>query len=388
MKAVIAIDSLKGSLSSLEAGDAIRAGILLADKDAQVIVRPLADGGEGTAEALTLGLNGEFRDVSVSDPLGRRIICRYGIVRETKTAVMEIAAAAGLTLLKEQERCPLKATTYGVGEMIADAIYAGCRHFIIGLGGSATNDGGAGMLQALGFGLLDASGRQAERGAAGLKEICRITDEEVLPELRECDFRIACDVVSPLCGENGASVVFSPQKGATAAMAAAMDRWMASYAETVRAHVPDADPERPGTGAAGGLGFAFMTFLKARLESGAGIVLQETKLEEYIRDADLVVTGEGRLDAQTVMGKAPAGVAHLAKKYGRPVIAFSGAVTDDAVLCNKEGIDAFFPIIRKIISLDEATDKEHARVNMMMTSEQVFRLIHTILNLAESPVKK
>ena len=197
-------------------------------------------------------------------------------------------------------------------------------------------------------------------------------------ELKECDFRAACDVTNPLCGENGASAVFGPQKGADAEMVLSMDKWLRRYAEIVKEKYPEADPMQPGTGAAGGLGFAFRTFLKAELESGVRIVLEETHMEQYIQESDIVVTGEGKLDRQTVMGKAPIGVAHLAKKYNKPVIAFAGAAAEDAVLCNKEGIDAFFPIVREAITEKEAMKKENAYRNMVLTSEQVFRLIHAI----------
>ena len=348
MKAVVAIDSLKGSMSSLEAGDAIREGILRADPSAQVQVRPLADGGEGTVEALTLGIGGAMQTVKVTGPLGDMVQAQYGILNDGRTAIMEMSQAAGITLVSDHEKNPLKATTYGVGEMIIDAIRKGCRHFIFGLGGSVTNDGGIGMLQALGFGLLDGKGNQVPLGAEGLK--------------------------TPLCGEQGASAVYGPQKGADPTMIMQMDRWLLSYADLAAKTFPTADPDLAGAGAAGGLGFAFMTFTNAVLESGIRIVLEETHLEDYIKDADLVITGEGRLDAQTVMGKAPAGVADIARKYGKPVIAFAGSVTKDARACNEHGIDAFFPILRGVSTLQEAMDPENARQNMIDTVEQVMRL--------------
>ena len=223
MKIVVAIDSLKGSLSSLEAGEAMKDGILKAMADAEVWVSPLADGGEGTVEALTLGMQGRLETVTVTGPLGKLVEASYGIVREKHLAVLEMSAAAGITLVEEKDRNPLYTTTYGVGEMIKDAIQKGCRDFIIGIGGSATNDGGSGMLQALGFGLSDKYGAPIAFGAKGLKDIARITDENVLPELRECSFRIACDVTNPLCGEQGCSAVYGPQKGATQEMITEMD---------------------------------------------------------------------------------------------------------------------------------------------------------------------
>ena len=378
MKAVIAIDSLKGSLSSLEAGDAIREGILKAIPDAEVIVRPLADGGEGTVEALTIGMGGQIQTVTVTGPMGTPVDAQYGILHDGKTAVIEMSAAAGITLVETKDLNPMNATTFGVGEMIMDAIHKGCRHFIVGIGGSATNDGGVGMLQALGYGMLDSNGDQVAYGAKGLENLTSITDDTVTPLLKECDFRIACDVTNPLCGENGCSAIYGPQKGADPSMIMVMDKWLKKYAELAHEKYEHADRTYPGTGAAGGMGFAFLTFTNAVLESGISIVLKETRLEEYVRDADIVVTGEGRLDAQTVMGKAPVGVADIAKKYNKPVIAFSGVVTEDAVACNEHGIDAFFPILRRVQTVAEAMDPAAARQNMIDTSEQVFRLIKTV----------
>lgn len=379
MNIVIAVDSFKGSLSSLEAGASVREGILKAMPDAKVTVRPLADGGEGTVEALTLGMQGHMERAVVSDPLGRPIEAAYGILDNTKTGIIEISAAAGITLVTEQERNPLNTTTYGVGQMIRDAIGRGCRNFIVGIGGSATNDGGVGMLQALGYGFWDRDGLPVPPGAGGLRELVSITDDNVLPELSECRFKIACDVTNPLCGENGASAVYGPQKGATPEMVHQMDKWLNDYALLAAESFPKADKLQAGTGAAGGLGFAFLTFTNAVLESGVGMILEETALESYIREADLVITGEGRLDRQTAMGKAPGGVAALAKKHGKKVLAFSGCVTEDAVICNEHGIDAFFPIMRNAATLSEACDPENARKNMTSAVEQVFRLIQCYL---------
>ena len=381
MKVVVAIDSLKGSLSSLDAGNAIKEGILHAIPDADICVRPLADGGEGTVEALALGMNGKLQQVTVTGPLGTPVTCTYGILEETRTAIMEMSGAAGITLVPEQERNPLNTTTYGVGEVIKDAIAKGCRHFIVGIGGSATNDGGIGMLQALGYGMLDKNGLQVPLGAKGLKELVTITDEHVIPQLRECTFRVACDVTNPLCGEKGCSAIFGPQKGATPAMIPELDRWLSAYAALTADKYQTADAEYPGTGAAGGMGFAFLAYTNAVLESGIKIVLEETKLEDYVKDADIIVTGEGRLDGQTIFGKAPIGVARIAKKYDKLVLAFSGSATDDATVCNAHGIDAFFPILRKICTLQEAMDSANARANMIATAEQVFRLAGSVLRV-------
>lgn len=376
MKITIAIDSFKGSLSSLEAGEAISLGISRVYPDASITIRPLADGGEGTVEALALGMGGQLFTIPVTGPLGTPVDCQYGIVGQT-TAVIEMSGAAGLTQVPPEKRNPLHTTTYGVGEVILDAINRGCRSFLIGIGGSATNDGGAGMLQALGFRLLDKDGNQIPKGARGLAALASIDDSQVLPALAQCRFRIACDVTNPLCGPAGCSAVFGPQKGAGEAMISDMDQWLQSFAALARTVRPTADPEAPGTGAAGGLGFAFLTFTNASLESGIRIVLEETRLEEFTKDADLVITGEGRLDGQTVMGKAPIGVAKAAKKYGKPVLAFSGCVTEDAVACNAEGIDAFFPVLRTVVTLEEAMDKENARKNLAATAEQALRLWKT-----------
>jgi len=376
MKVVVAIDSLKGSLSSLEAGEAIKSGVLKAMPEAEVCVRPLADGGEGTVEALALGMGGELKTVEVTGPLGEKVNCLYGILEENKTAILEMSGAAGITLVSDEQRNPLHTTTYGVGEVIKDAIANGCRHFIVGIGGSATNDGGIGMLQALGYGMLDKDGNQVPFGAKGIKEIVTITDDQVIPELKECSFRIACDVTNPLCGERGCSAVYGPQKGATPEMVKEMDAWLSDYAKLVAEKYESADAEYPGTGAAGGMGFAFLAYTNAVLESGIKIILEETKLEDYVKDADIVITGEGRLDGQTAFGKAPIGVAKIAKKFDKTVLAFAGAVTKDAVVCNEHGIDAFFPILRRIQTLQEAMTPEIARDNMVTTVEQVFRLIN------------
>lgn len=371
MKVVIAIDSFKGSLSSVEAGNAIKAGILKA-KEAEVTIKPIADGGEGTVQALVNGMNGVLMSSVVTGPLGEKVNAAWGMLDtgDTKTAIIEMAAAAGIELVNKDSLNPLKTTTYGVGELINAAIEAGCKRFIIGIGGSATNDGGVGMLQALGYDFLDKAGNQIIHGAIGLSDLASISDCNVNPKLGDCTFRVACDVKNTLCGDNGCSKIYGPQKGATPEMIVDMDRWLAEYAR-----ISGGDMNYPGTGAAGGLGYAFRTFLKASLEPGIEIVLEETGLEEAMSDADIVVTGEGRMDFQTVMGKVPVGVARLAKKYHKKVIAFCGCATDDAGVCNEYGIDAYFPILRNTVSLEEALDKDNASFNLMCTAEQVFRLI-------------
>ena len=378
MRIVIAIDSLKGSLTSLEAGETMGEGVRRVYPDAEIQVSPLADGGEGTAEALTTGLKGGWQNVTVTGPLGEPVSASYGILPDGKTAVLEMAAAAGIILVEPEKRNPMKTTTYGVGEMIRDAIGKGCRHFIVGIGGSATNDGGIGMLQALGFGMLDARGEQVPFGGEGLSRLHKITADQAMEELQDCNFRIACDVTNPLCGPRGASAVYGPQKGADSEMVTSMDGWLGRFAFLAKGINEKADSEIPGTGAAGGLGFAFLSFTNSVLDSVIHIFIEETKLEEAIREADLVVTGEGCLDGQTVQGKAPVGVARLAKKYEKPVIAFSGIATRDAAACNQAGIDAFFPILRRVVTLEEAINPECARENLLETSEQVFRLIRAV----------
>ena len=379
MKVVVAIDSFKGSLSSMEAGQAIEEGVKCVYQNAEVVVRPLADGGEGTVEALVEGMGGIFVTKEVTGPLGEKVDAVYGVIESeedsSKTAIIEMSAAAGITLVPEKSRNPMNTTTYGVGELILDAIERGCRHFIVGIGGSATNDGGVGMLQALGYDFLTREGKAISYGGDGLRELASIEDVNVHPKLKECTFKVACDVTNPLCGENGSSAIFGPQKGATPEMVQELDQLLLHYAELSKEMNANADRFYPGTGAAGGMGFAFLTYTNAALESGIQIVLTETKLEELIKTADFVVTGEGRLDGQTALGKAPIGVASLAKKHQKKVLAFAGAVTPDAKECNQHGIDAFFPILRGIVTLKEAMDKENAHRNMVDTVEQVFRVV-------------
>ncbi len=374
-KIVVAIDSFKGSLSTFEAGKAIEEAAKEVYKNVEVKISPIADGGEGTVEAIISANNGEIVRTVVSNPLGEKLEAIYAVIPHTKTAIIEMSAAAGITLIKDDERNPLNTTTFGVGEMIMDAISKGCRKFVIGIGGSATNDGGVGMLQALGFEFLDKNGKQVLLGAKGLKDIAVIKTENAVKELKECYFCVACDVKNILCGENGCSAVYGPQKGATPEMIENMDLWLKKYAQLTKDIIQTSDANIPGTGAAGGLGFAFMSYLNATLELGIELVMKETELENHIKDADVVITGEGRLDGQSYMGKAPVGVAKLAKKYNKPVIAFSGCVTEDAVTCNELGIDAFFPIVRKPCSLDEAMNINNAYKNLKDTAYQVFRLI-------------
>lgn len=375
MKVVIAIDSLKGSLSSMEAGMAIKGGILAAKPDAEVIVKPLADGGEGTTDALIEGMNGERIDLTVTGPMHTPVDAYYGYLKDTNTAVMEMASAAGITLVPDSEKNPLLATSYGVGEMINDAIQRGCRNFIIGIGGSVTNDGGIGMLKALGVRFLDENDEDAGEGGQALAKVARIDVSGMNPLLKECHIQVACDVNNPLCGENGSTYVYGPQKGVTEDMKKTLDEAMAHFARVTSETLENDYLNTPGAGAAGGLGYAFLAYTGAALTPGIELILDAVGLEEELSSADVVVTGEGRLDFQTAMGKAPVGVARLAKKYNAKVIAFAGSVTKEATACNKEGIDAFFPILRSVCTLAEAMDPVAARNNMTATVEQVFRLL-------------
>ena len=372
MNILISIDSFKGSMTSMQAGEAAKKGILKAVPDADVLVCPLADGGEGTTDALTDGMDAEKISLTVTGPLGEKTDCYYGWLDGSKKAVMEMASAAGITLVHEKN--PLAATTFGVGEMIFDAIKRGAENIIIGIGGSATNDGGIGMLKALGYEFLDKNGKDVGLGASSLGKVEKIVDDKVNPLISKVKFQVACDVDNPLCGENGATYIFGTQKGVTDEMKPVIDRAMKHFAEKTAEKLGVSCEDIAGAGAAGGLGFAFISYLNAELKPGVELIMQATDMEEKIKMADIVVTGEGRLDSQTVMGKAPIGVAGLAKKYNKKVIAFAGSVSDDAVLCNANGIDAFFPIVRGATTLEKVMRTENAVKNMELTAEQVFRL--------------
>lgn len=380
MKIVISIDSLKGSLTSIEAANAIKKGILSVDNKSDVVIMPLADGGEGTVEALVQGMNGEEKVITVTGPINEKVNATYGILKETNTAIIEMAQASGLPLVPAELRNPLNTTTYGVGEIIKEAIEKGCRNFIVGIGGSATNDCGVGMLQALGFEFYDENDNLVGLGGKVLNQIKRIKTDNKLKELDECNFKIACDVNNPLYGENGAAYIYGPQKGATEEIVKELDKGLKNFAQVVKKDLGKDIAHIEGAGAAGGLGFGFLGFLNSKLESGIKIILDEIKLEEVVKDADIVITGEGRLDNQTAMGKAPIGVAKLAKKHGAKVIAIAGCTTPDAVKCNEEGIDAYFSIVNKAMTIDEAMKKENATQNMIETTIQIFNLIKAVKN--------
>jgi glycerate kinase len=382
MKIVVAMDSFKGSMSSVEAGEAVEVGIFRAHPQAEVVVLPLADGGEGTVAALTPYLAGELQHAEVTGPIGVPVIAEYGYVKDQQLAVIEIASAAGMTLLPAGLiKTPLKASTYGVGELIRAALKCGARHFLIGLGGSATNDGGVGMLDALGYEFLDDSGHRILGGAAGLGEIASISDAHVVPELAACTFSLASDVSNPLLGERGATYTFGEQKGVTTAIMSNLDAAMGHYARMAADFTGIDASEVHGAGAAGGLGFAFLTFLGGTLMRGVDLVLDTIDVNAHLHGADYLITGEGRLDVQTTLGKAPLGVARRAARHGCKVIAVAGNVEeiDEHVDAQRQlyeaGIHAYFPIVRKPSSLEEATDRAVAISNLSHTVEQIFRLL-------------
>ncbi|EMR06521.1 Glycerate kinase [Bhargavaea cecembensis DSE10] len=378
MNILIAIDSFKGSLTSAEAGEAAAAGIRAANPDAEIEVVPLADGGEGTVEALVQATGGELVRARVTGPLGEPVNAAYGILGDGTTAVIEIAEACGLPLIPEADRNPLEATSYGVGELILDAASRGARSLIVGLGGSATNDAGVGMLQALGCRFLDGAGEEVPRGGAALGAIRSADVSGLHPDIQSLDIQVACDVNNPLHGEQGAAYIYGPQKGATPEMVEELDSGLRNFAEVVEKELGKDIQEIPGAGAAGGLGAAFAGLLDAELRSGIELVLDTIGLEEKVRPADFVITGEGRMDAQSSMGKAAMGVAGLAEKHGVPVIALAGSATNEAASLNGKGMTAYFSILQEPITLEEAIRPEIARQNMETAAEQVFRLIGAV----------
>lgn len=337
MNIVIAIDSFKGSISSIEAGNTVREAILAHYPQEQVQVFPLADGGEGTVDDLTQGLGGSIVPVKVTGPLGTPVESRYGYIPDLGTAVIEMADASGLTLVPVEKRNPLYTTTYGLGELILAAIDKGCRHFIIGIGGSATNDAGLGMLTALGYKFYQKNGSLCDIYGKNLQDVTRIDTASCHPLLKECQFEIACDVTNPLCGPQGCSTIYGPQKGATPEIIQRMDKDIATFADLAEKATGIKGSELPGAGAAGGLGFAFHTFLQGTLTPGIELVLKSIKIQQTLTTADILITGEGRMDGQTAMGKAPVGIAQLAKKANPQcrTIGLCGCATPDAEAVNK-----------------------------------------------------
>lgn len=374
MKIVIAPDSYKGSLTALEACNAMKRGVLKVVPDAEIITVPMADGGEGTTRSLVDSLGGTIIECNVKNPLGVLIKASYGILSDG-TAVIEMAEASGLTLIGAEERNPMSSTSYGTGELIKDALDRGCRNFILGIGGSATNDGGAGMAQALGFELLDRNGCQIPFGGAGLAELDRINQSSADRRLRESCFTIACDVNNPLCGENGASSVFGPQKGATPEMIAILDRNLSHFADIIERDMGMQVKDIPGAGAAGGIGAGMLAFLNATLKRGVEIVIDAVMLKEKLTGTDFVITGEGGCDFQTVKGKTPYGVAKTAQQFGIPAIILAGQVGTGAEALYDHGVTGIFTLVNGPVSLDYAM--KHAD---RLIEEAIERIVHCLIN--------
>lgn len=378
MNILVAMDSLKGSLSSYEANQAVVDGFTASSSDFNILTVPIADGGEGTVEALVYATNGHFIEKVVTGPLGKPVNARFGILGDKKTAVIEIAEACGLPLLSVEERNPLYTTSFGVGELILAAVEQGCHEIIIGLGGSATNDAGVGMLQALGYQFFNQDGALVGTGGAELKNIARMERNAVPKKVKDLKFRVACDVNNPLYGMNGAAYIYGPQKGATPEIIKELDDGLRTFAAVVLEQTGKNLQQISGAGAAGGLGAAFAGFLGAELESGVQLILDYVELEEKLRGVNLTITGEGKLDGQTSMGKAPAGIAHLSKKHGIPVIALAGDISDGDPSLHETGISSFFTIVSGPVDLDTAMDREVTKLNLKRTAEQIGRLLKLV----------
>ena len=372
MKIIIAPDSFKGSLSALEVARAIQKGIKNADTTIETVVVPMADGGEGTVQSLVDATDGQIIELHVHDPLFRKIKSFYGIMGDGKTAVIEMAAASGLPLLKPEERNPLKTTSYGTGELIKDAVDRGCNEVILGLGGSATNDGGIGMAKALGIRFLDAHRNEVGSCGGDLVNIETVDVSGIDDRLAHVKFVAACDVDNPLCGKNGAANVYGRQKGATEDDVTFLDNGLAHFADIIEGKQGIDLKDHPGAGAAGGLGFGVMVFLHGRLESGIAIVSRMAKLADKMVGADLVITGEGQIDFQTAHGKTPFGVAQLAKAKHIPVVAVAGSLGDNYQMLYQKGFDAIFSIIDKPMAIEDAFDNTSELLQNI--SESIVRL--------------
>lgn len=369
MKIVIAPDSYKESLSALEVATAIEQGFREIWPDADYVKLPVADGGEGTVEAMVAATAGRIVHVDVTGPLGARVQAFYGLSGDERSAFIEMAAASGLELVKPAQRNPLTTTSWGTGELISHALDAGVKHIIIGIGGSATNDGGAGMVQALGAKLLTSEGKPIGQGGGGLDRLARIDISGLDKRLADCRIEVACDVTNPLTGEEGASAVFGPQKGATPEMIERLDKSLAHYAQVI-AHDLDMDVlNLSGGGAAGGMGAALYAFCGAQLRQGIEIVTDALQLDKQVADADLVITGEGRIDSQTIHGKVPVGVARVAKRFNKPVIGIAGSLTADVGVVHEHGVDAVFSVIYTVCTLEEAL--ENAEENVRLAARNI-----------------
>ncbi|WHY02777.1 glycerate kinase [Neobacillus sp. DY30] len=375
MNILVAMDSLKGSLSSVEANKAIAEGFSAINSDFNIVTVPIADGGEGTVEALVHATNGQFIEKIVTGPLGQPVNARFGILGDKKTAVIEIAEACGLPLLSVEKRNPLLTTSFGVGELILEAVEQGCHDIIIGLGGSATNDAGVGMLQALGYQFFTLEGELVGFSGDELKKIARIDTSAVPDQVKNLKFRVACDVNNPLYGLNGAAYIYGPQKGATPEIVKELDDGLRNFAAVVWEQVGKDLQQIPGAGAAGGLGAAFAGFLGAELESGVQLILDYARLEEKLQGVNLTITGEGKLDGQTSMGKAPAGIADLSKKHGIPVIALAGDISEGNPSLHESGITSYFTIVSGPVDLETAINPEVTRLNLRRTAEQIGRFL-------------
>ncbi|MFC2025450.1 glycerate kinase [Chloroflexota bacterium] len=373
MKIVIAPQGFKGNLSARQVGQAIENGIKRVLPEAMIVIKPMADGGEGTAQALVDATDGRLMTTKATGPLGEPVIAQWGLLGDKVTAVIEMAAASGLTLVPTEKLNPLVTTTYGTGELILAALDHGCRKLVIGIGGSATNDGGAGMAQALGVQLLDSGGKAIPFGGAALTKLEHVDISTLAPRLVDCEILLACDVNNPLCGIQGASAVYGPQKGASPEIVTHLDAALSHYADVIRRDLGIDVRDDPGAGAAGGLGMGLMVFLKADVVRGIDIVIQSTGLVEELKDADLVFTAEGRIDSQTACGKAATGVAQKAKEFGLPVIALAGEVADDYQVVCQQGIDAVFSIAPGPISLSQSiAQAEHLIANVAENTMRLF----------------
>lgn len=369
MKIVIAPDSYKESLSALDVATAIELGFREIFPQAEYIKLPVADGGEGTVEAMVAATQGRIVEVTVTGPLGTQVEGFYGLSGDEQSAFIEMAAASGLELVLPEQRNPLITTSWGTGELIRHALDAGVKHIIIGIGGSATNDGGAGMVQALGAKLLDSEGNPLGQGGGALETLARIDVSELDRRLQDCRIEVACDVTNPLTGKEGATAIFGPQKGATPEMITRLDAALAHYAELIKRDLDLDVLDLAGGGAAGGMGAALFAFCGAELRQGIEIVTDALHLDRYVAEADLVITGEGRIDSQTVHGKVPVGVAKVAKRYNKPVIGIAGSLTADVGVVHEHGIDAVFSVIYGICTLDDAL--KNAAENVRMTARNV-----------------
>ncbi len=372
MKIIIAPDSFKGSLTSSQVCAAIKKGIRKADENIDIVSIPMADGGEGTVDALMNSLGGSKIQVWVKDPLFRRIKAQYGILEDGKTAVIEMASASGLALLSLKERNPMNTTTYGTGELIKDALDRGCRKFIIGIGGSATNDGGIGMAAALGARFYDSEGNEIELTGSGLTKLDSIDLRELDPRVKESSFSVFCDVENPLYGPSGAAYVYGRQKGADDDMIEKLDNGLRRLSETVEKDLGKSVASIPGAGAAGGLGAGLVAFLNAKLEKGIDLLMETIGFEEQIKDADLIITGEGKMDEQTKYGKTIFGIIKAARKQGIPVVGICGSIGDGVEELYTEGLNSVFSIVNRPMPLWQSI--EQTSELLTSTAENVIRL--------------